>query len=351
MEQMKPLAESSAWRTSLEAVAHDVPEGVLPFGRILVTGATGLVGSALVDLLLAVRALRRIPLTVVAAGRSHARLLARFGTSDGLEFLDYDATRPFPSVKPPFSAIVHAASNASPQLYVQDPCGTIFANVNGVRDILDCARHSSGCRVLYVSSSEVYGVRTDTGPFREDSYGIVDPLSPRSSYAEAKRAAEAVCAAFAVQFGVPVVIARPGHVYGPTATAFDRRVSSDFSFKAARGDGLVLKSAGSQIRSYCHCLDCATALLFILARGESGAAYNVANPDSVLSIREMASLLAEAGGVSVTFGEPSAAERATFNPMSDSSLDPSRLLSLGWRGRFNAHDGLFQAVETLRELV
>ena len=347
---MKALSESATWRTVLDDLARNIPDDVLPSGRILVTGATGLVGSALVDLLLAVRALRRRQLTVVAAGRSRARLLARFGTPDGLDFLDYDATRSFPSLKPTFSAIVHAASNASPQLYVQDPCGTIFANVNGIRDILECARQSPGCCVLYVSSSEVYGVRTDTGRFREDSFGIVNPLSPRSSYAEAKRAAEAVCAAFSAQFGVPVVIARPGHVYGPTATPSDRRVSSDFAFKAAHGERLVLKSAGEQVRSYCHCLDCATALLFILARGASGSAYNVANPDSVLSIREMAALLAEAGGVSVEFGEPSAAERSAFNPMSDSSLDPSRLLSLGWRRRFNVRDGLFQTEEMLREL-
>lgn len=345
---MKPLAESSTLRTTLNAFARDIPDDILPSGRILVTGATGLVGSALVDLLLAARSLRRIPLTVVAASRSRARLATRFGNQDGLEFLEYDATRPLPRGQS-FAAVVHAASNSSPELYVQDPCGTIFANINGIREILEFARGNPACRVLYVSSSEVYGVRASPEPWREDSYGIVDPLSPRASYAVAKRAAEAVCAAFSAQFGVSVVIARPGHVYGPTATVSDRRVSSDFAFKAARGERLVLKSAGEQIRSYCHCLDCASALLFILARGKTATAYNVANPDSVLSIREMASLLAEAGGVSVSFEQPCAAEQTAFNPMMDSSLDATRLLSLGWQGRLNARDGFFQTVKALRE--
>ncbi len=350
MGEMKTLSESATWRVALDAFACDIPDDVLPSGRIFVTGASGLVGSAFVDLLLAVRNRRRVPLTVVAAGRSLSRLLSRFGRPDGLEFLVYDAMQPI-STEQPFSAIVHAASNSSPNLYVSDPYGTFSANVDGIRNILEQAHRQENCRVLYVSSSEVYGVRAEAGPWREDYYGSVDPLNPRSSYAEAKRASETVCAAFSAQFGVSVVIARPGHVYGPTATASDRRVASDFAFKAARGDRLVLKSAGLQVRSYCHCLDCATALLFILARGASGSAYNVANPDSVLSIREMAAFLAKAGGVSVAFGESSAAERAAFNPMSDSSLDPSRLLSLGWQGRFNAREGLFQTVKVLRELL
>ena len=350
MGEVKTLSDSATWRAALDAFAHDIPDDILPSGRILVTGATGLVGSALVDLLLAARSLRRIPMTVVATSRSYAHLSARFGNQNGLEFLEYDATRPFPSGQS-FTAVIHAASNSSPKLYIRDPCGTIFANVIGIREILESARRTPSCRVLYISSSEVYGISSSPGPFREDTYGIVDPLNPRSSYAEAKRVAEAICAAFSVQFGVPVCIARLGHVYGPTAVPSDYRVSSDFAYKSARGERLVLKSAGSQVRSYCHCLDCATALLFILSRGTSATAYNVANPDSVLSIREMTSLLAEAGGVPVAFGEPSTSERVAFNPMADSSLDPSRLLALGRRGRLNAHDGLFQTVKVLRELL
>lgn len=232
MRELKALSASTIWRASLNEYARGIPDDILPSGRILVTGATGLVGSALVDLLLAARSLRRIPMTVVATSRSYAHLSARFGNQNGLEFLEYDATRPFPSGQS-FTAVIHAASNSSPKLYIR----------------------------------------------------------------------------------------------------------------------LVLKSAGSQVRSYCHCLDCATALLFILSRGTSATAYNVANPDSVLSIREMTSLLAEAGGVPVAFGEPSTSERVAFNPMADSSLDPSRLLALGWRGRINAHDGLFQTVKVLRELL
>lgn len=347
---MKPLVHSPTWRADLDALAQMFPEDLIPRGTVLVTGATGLVGSALVDLLLALRDRRGAPGRIVAAGRSHARLAQRFGTSAGLAFLDYDATKPLVLTED-VDAIVHAASNASPELYVQDPCGTLSANIDGVRGILESARRTANCRVLYVSSSEVYGIRTNGGPAREDDYGRVDPLSPRASYAEAKRAAEAVCAAYAAQYGVHVAIVRPGHVYGPTATPADRRVSSVFAFRAARGEPLVLTSAGTQLRSYCHCLDCATAMLTVLARGARATAYNISNPASILTIREMATHFAAAGGTSISFGAPTTAEKVAFNPMPDSSLAADRLLALGWQGHFPAPRGFERTVNALRDIL
>ena len=347
---MKSLHESQTWRTALATFAHNMSTDIVPSGKILITGATGLIGSALVDLLLAVRNQHGRPCSVVAAGRSLARLQQRFDSPDGLELLEYDATAPFtPGLA--FSTIIHAASNASPELYLQDPCGTLDANISGLRNILEHARQNTSCRIIYISSSEVYGRRQQSGPANERDYGFIDPLNPRSSYAVAKRAAEAYCVAYATQHNSHVVIARPGHVYGPTATTSDRRVSSDFAFRSARGEPLVLKSDGSQIRSYCHCLDCATAILTILAHGTPATAYNISNPDSVISIRTMASLLAKAGGVSITIGTPTNAERAAFNPIQDSSLDADRLLSLGWRGTLTAHDGLSQTVQVLKEIL
>ena len=147
------------------------------------------------------------------------------------------------------------------------------------------------------------------------------------------------------------VIVRPGHIYGPTASPNDNRVASAFAYAAARGEDIVMKSDGAQLRSLCHCLDCASAMLRVLLRGESGRAYNISNPDSVVTIREMAALLAAAGGVRLIREEASAAEKAGFNPMLNSSLDSAGLQSLGWRGRFDAPRGLARTVEILREIL
>ena len=344
------VSATRTWQEDLakaSSLSPVVPQG----GLYLVTGASGLIGSALVDMLLYFRNKRGADMRVVAAGRDTAKLETRFARQDGVSFLAYDARRPFEGIREKADFIVHAASNASPDLYVKDPCGTISANVLGMRDILEYACSASSKKVLYVSSSEVYGVRQHKGPAKEDDYGRVDPLETRSSYAEGKRAAESLCAAYAAQRGLHVSVVRPGHIYGPTATPNDHRVSSEFPRLAARGKSIVLKSAGSQKRSYCHCLDCATAMLAVLAFGENASAYNIANPVSAITIREMAEIVAAAGGVELEFSTASAAEKAAFNPMDDSSLDAGRLISLGWRGTFSAQEGLTRTVAAIKEML
>ena len=110
-----------------------------------------------------------------------------------------------------------------------------------------------------------------------------------------------------------------------------------------------MKSDGAQIRSYCYCLDCAAAILAVLLKGENTCAYNISNPNSIISIREMAEVLTRSGQVNLKLELPSEEERKSFNPMSNSSLDPSSLLALGWKGCFDAQTGFSHTVQILKE--
>ena len=176
-------------------------------------------------------------------------------------------------------------------------------------------------------------------------------MNPRSSYSIGKCAAETLCSSYYDEYGVDSVIIRPGHIYGPTAVESDNRVSSAWAYAVARGEDIVMKSDGSQIRSYCYCLDSASAILKVMLRGESVHAYNISNPESIINIRSMARILAKSAGVELKMELPTEAEKKGFNPMSNSSLDSTELLNLGWRGLFNAERGFSHTVEILKEMI
>ncbi len=340
---MLPLNER--YRNMLHKALEACPLAALEGKTVLVTGATGLIASALVDLLAFHNRCGGRKIRVLAAGRSEEKTRLRFG--DAVEFVPYQATAPL-TCGIPADYVIHAAGVASPELYVKQPAETLAVSYEGTKYALEWARQC-GAQVLYVSSSEVYGAKPRSGLIPEDDYGAIDPTAARSSYPAGKLAGEALCAAWRAEYGVKVKTARPGHIYGPTAHRGDRRVSSEFPFMAARGEALVLKSAGQQLRSYCHCLDCATALQAILLRGEDGAAYNISNPRAVITIRRMAEIVSRAGGVELRFDLPAGAEKAAFNPMAQSSLDATKLLALGWRPLFDAEEGFSETVAILRE--
>ncbi len=362
------LYDSALWRQDLDTIVDRFPElRELEGRRVLITGAGGLICSAAADILLRYNDRIADPsrrITVLAAGRSRDRMAARYGSrlrdpgqEGDLFYVAYDAAsgdnRLRETLPEGCAYILHGASNAYPGRIVREPVETMLSNFTGLYELLTFLRETGGGRLLFVSSSEVYGKKEGIQPYREDEYGYIDLLNPRNSYSVGKRAAETLCASYASQYaeaGVETVIARPGHIYGPTASRSDNRVSSAWAYAAARGEDIVMKSDGAQIRSYCYCLDCASAMLEILLRGENGHAYNISNPNSIISIRGMAEVLTRAAGVRLIREEATAEERKGFNPMSNSSLDARSLSALGWEGCFDADTGFSHTVTILQEL-
>ena len=349
------IYDSKRWTADLDAELDTLPMlRELEGKSVLITGAGGLICSAAADLMIRYNETHAGKVRIMAAGRSRERMEDRFAPcreKDYFRFVPYDAASAESELPEEIDFIIHGAGNASPGKIIAEPVETLLSNFNGLYRLLSYLRDRGSGRALYISSSEVYGQKKDPEPFREDEYGFIDLLNARNSYSVAKRAAETLCASFAEEYGVDSVIVRPGHIYGPTATVSDNRVSSAFAWAAARGEDIVMKSDGSQLRSYCHCLDCAGAIFTVLLRGERGRAYNISNPDSVVSIREMAELLCAAGGVRLLREEATAEEKKSFNPMDNSSLDSASLLSLGWRGVFDAPTGFAHTVEVLRQMM
>ncbi len=346
------IYDSPLWFQDIDLVLEAYPEFEDLAGRtILITGAGGLICSAVADVLIRFNETHEDKIRILAAGRSKEKLEKRFGAYCGTEyflFVPYDANAGLFSVPIKADFIIHGAGHASPNTIVNEPVETMISSFSGLYALLRYAGEAGTKRLLYISSSEVYGRKNDTEPYREGDYGYIDLLNPRNSYSVGKRAAETLCAAFSDEYGLETVIVRPGHVYGPTAARTDNRVSSAWAFAAADGKDIIMKSDGSQLRSYCYCPDCASAILKVLLCGDHTRAYNISNPDSVITIREMAEILMKTGDVKLQTELPTSGEKKGFNPMSSSALNSDPLRKLGWHGLFSAQIGFEHTVAILR---
>lgn len=348
------LYKSKLWISDIDETLELLPElDELAGKSVMITGCTGLICSAVVDVLIRWNETHREKIHILAAGRSEEKIADRFAPynmEDWFQFIPYDAASTENVLDRHCDYIIHGASNASPNMIIKEPVETMLSNFVGTKFLLDYAREKGAKRFLYISSSEVYGKKDGSSPYRAGEYGYIDLLNPRNSYSVGKRAAETLCASYAEQYGVESVIVRPGHIYGPTASLSDNRVSSAWAYAVARGEDIVMKSDGAQIRSYCYCLDCASAVLKVLLKGQNVCAYNISNLHSVISIKQMAEILAESAGVKLKMELPTEAEKKGFNPMSNSSLDSSELIELGWQGLFGAKRGFSHTVEILKQV-
>lgn len=336
----------------LNKVTENIPAlESLKGSSILITGASGLICSAAADILLLLNKEKSFGMTLYLAGRKREPLLERFSIFEegrDYNFFEYDATK---TVKTAVFAdyIIHGAGNADPAKISGEPVETMLANILGLSSLISSVDKSRLKRLLYISSSEIYGVNETREPYVEEQLGYVDILSPRSSYPSSKRAAETLCIAYSEEYKVDTVIVRPGHIYGPTIKQSDSRASALFSLKAAKGENIVMKSKGEQLRSYCHVLDCASAIISVLIKGENKNAYNISAPQAVVTIREMAEAFAEAGNVEIIFDVPTETERKSYNVMPCSALNAQKLLSLGWKAEFDMKKGALHTVRMLKE--
>lgn len=306
--------------------------------NILVTGATGLIGGCLVE------ALMLNPnrdYHVYASGRNEERArmrFAEFAADDAFHFVKYDVLEPLES-DVNFDYIIHAASNASPNFFATKPVEVIKSNIQGLCNLMEYGLNHGMKRMLYVSSGEVYG-EGDGRIFTEDFSGYVNSISPRSCYPSSKRAAETLCVSYAQEYGANVVIARPCHTYGPHFSEADNRVYAQFIRNVLAGQDIVMKSSGSQFRSWCYVVDCVSAMLYILLKGENGQAYNIADENSNISIKELAEMIAEIGGKKIVLDLPSEVEKACFNVVTKSVFSTDKLQNLGWIVKGSMHDNL-----------
>lgn len=335
----------------LRQARSSIPDLTALFHKtIIITGATGTMGSCLVDFFMQCNRDCNADIHVIGVGRSRKRLENRFNQTadDHLEYLEQDIMTPF-NYSGHADYVIHTAANSYPALIAHQPVETLLGMIKGTDNVLSMAVKAGAKRVLYISSGEVYGNSSDEKQWKaEDDYGNVDHLSARACYPNGKRTAETLCAAYRQEYSLDFVAARPCHTYGPTSMADDNHAHVQFLRAAAEGNDIVLNSPGNQMRTYIYVTDCITALLTVLIGGISGEAYNIANRDSVVTIRQFAEIAADAGNVNFSFTSPDQKALAERSPITRQVLDPSKLESLGWHGSFDAESGIRSTIDILK---
>jgi nucleoside-diphosphate-sugar epimerase len=316
---------------------------------VLVTGGGGCLPSSMIEALLWMNSKCGLDCRIICLVRNLGKAKLRFSAYSGrpdLCFVVGDVADGVP-IDSRCDFVIHAASQASPRFYGSDPVGTMAANLLGTHHLLKLAREWSSESFLFFSSGEVYG-EVDPGkiPICESSYGYIDILNPRSCYAESKRAAETLAASFVHQYGVPCVIVRPFHTYGPGMSLDDGRVYADFVNDIVHSRNIVLRSDGSAVRAFCYLGDAVRAFFTILLNGTPGVAYNSGNPSAKSSISELAdtlvALFPERNLTVERVGAPAAGYLAS--PVASSVPDVSALAALGWQPCYSIAEGFLRTV-------
>jgi nucleoside-diphosphate-sugar epimerase len=305
--------------------------------QILVTGASGLIGSEVLNRLTQAQA-KGNKLKIFALSKSLNYSLKH----PEVTYLTGDlADMNFTNSIQQFDSIIHAAGYGQPGKFLRDPFKTISLNTTATEMLLSKAKQ----RFLFISTSEIYSGSSVT-PCSEEQVGSTNTKHPRAAYIESKKVGETLSYLANKELGIQSNIARLALAYGPGARLDDERVLNQLIIRSLKEKELRLKGSGNGIRTYCYISDAVDLLLQIFLLG-SGDIYNVGGY-SRITITELASLIAKLTGVEFV---PETSQIVDYSP-AEVSLDISKVLELGGKNSFiTLEEGLANTIDWYRKLL
>ena len=320
--------------------------------KILITGATGLIGRTLIKKIFDWNRRTDRPIKAAALVRNEQKAAAVLTDeiADGLEIMVGDVrTAERRDIGADY--IIHAASQTSSKAFIETPVETVMTAVEGTVNMLEFARVNQVKGFVYLSSMEVYGTPETDEKIDEKHSTNLDPMTVRTCYPESKRMCESLCASYASEYGVPAMVVRLTQTFGPGVEYNDGRVFAEFARCAIEGRNIVLNTKGETKRNYLYTDDAADAIFTVLAKGAAGEAYNAANEATYCSIYEMACLVAKecaGGSIDVEIRERSDAARLGYAPTLHMNLDTSKLRELGWEPRAELVEMYSEMIKSLK---
>lgn len=298
---------------------------------ILITGATGLIGSEIVKVLSYVNTMYDLRMIILALVRNKERAEEKFRkiADKGMIRLIVGDVEHLPPIKEKIDYIIHGASQTASKEFINHSVETIQTAVIGTINLLQLALENKVEGFAYLSSMEMYGYPERGHIVSEEESGSLSPLDLRNSYPISKQICESLCCAYADEYRVPTRIVRLTQTYGSEVNYNDTRIFAYFAKCASEHKNIVLKTKGETERCYLHALDAVTAIMVILLKGENGQAYNAANEETYCSISEMAKKIAQNAGVSVEYQIEDESKNG-FPQALYMHLSTEKLRKLGW---------------------
>lgn len=316
---------------------------------ILVTGATGLIGSTLIKCLLGMNEKYDANIRIVAMARNQEKAKSIFGDTT-ISWIFQDMTQPLFSVGYTIDYIVHCANSTSSKFYVEKPVENINTAYIGTNNILKFAKDNQVKSLVYLSSLESYGTIDNDQEVSEDMMGYINPIDVRSSYSLGKRATECLCHCYAKEFGVPVKMARLTQTFGAGVSLEDNRVFAQFAKSIIRGDDIILHTKGESAKPYCYTIDCVCAILYLLLKGADGEAYNVANSDTYISIYDMATFMSSKFNPNCKV-VVELHDDMGYAPVTHLNLNTDKLKALGWTPYYNLERMYSQLIDYYKTVI
>lgn len=317
---------------------------------VLISGANGYVPAYFIHTFIAMNDHKNAGIHILALCRNRDRAKERFPDyigRDDFELIIQDVCEPI-AIDRKIHIFIHAASPAGIKKRHEDPVNTFLSNVKGSENMLELARKNPCDYFLFMSSVDIYGQMGNTDRLKEDMAGYLDPLNVRNSYSCGKRAAESLCKAYQVKYGLPVFIVRPFQIIGPGPELNDGRLHIDFISQIIEEEKIVLKSDGTAIRTFMYITDAIKAIFYVMLLGISGEAVNIVAESGEASVKELADMMADNvidKNIEVIFDYEQRNTIEVTGALSVVTGDSSKLRNLGWECQYSVAEGSARMME------
>lgn len=346
------------YKTDLNEIISDenIPWELLKDADILITGATGLIGSLAVNTLLYANQTKGLSCRIHAVVRDEVKAGRLYGEQLrkdlGLTLVVQDVCS-LKSYDSGIDYIIHGASRTASRSFVNEPVETIATALNGTANMLELARIKKVKGFIYLSSMEVYGTPDTDDRITEQHNTNLNSMIVRNSYPISKRMCENMCAGYASEYGIKTMVIRLTQTFGPGVSYNDGRVFAEFARCAIEGRDIILHTTGETKRSYLYTADAVRAIFTILLCGDGGEAYNAANENTYCSIYEMACLAAKecvCKDISVRCEVTQDLTAYGYMPVLHMNLDTTKLQKLGWKPYHGLNHMFKNLCETMKPL-